>query len=148
MNRAIKYRVYPTTEQCILFAKTSRKLRGDFMGWLYDNWSLILVIIVVLVYFFLNGKQSVMNWLFYAVTQAERDFSESGLGKIKLKSVYDSFVITYPIFSKIIPFKVFSAWVDLALDEMRDLLSKNWNFWNYVKEFANKKEQNVENIQR
>lgn len=105
------------------------------MGWLYDNWSLIIVILSVIVYFLINGKQSVMNWLFYAVTQAERDFCESGLGKIKLKSVYDDFIVSYPIFSKIIPFKVFSAWVDVALDEMRDTLSKNVNFWNYVKEF-------------
>lgn len=105
------------------------------MGWLYENWSLIIVILSVIVYFLINGKQSVMNWLFYAVTQAERDFSESGLGIIKLKSVYDSFVITYPIFSKILPFPVFSAWVDVVLKEMKDYLAKNKNFCTYVNEF-------------
>lgn len=109
------------------------------MGWIYENWSLIIIILIVLIYFLINGKQSVMNWLFYAVTEAERDFCESGLGKIKLKTVYDSFVITYPIFSKILPFKLFSAWVDIALEEMRDLLSKNENFLKYVKEFKQDK---------
>ena len=106
------------------------------MNWLINNWSLIIVILAVIAYFLINGKQSVLNWLLYAVTQAERDFSDSGMGRLKLKSVYDSFVVTYPIFSKILPFSVFSAWVDIALIEMKDMMKKNQNIAKYVKEFS------------
>ena len=105
------------------------------MNWLVDNWSLIIVIIGVLVYFFLNGKKSVMEWLLFAVSEAEREFSDSGMGKIKLKAVYDCFVSKYPIFSKIIPFPIFALWVDVALVEMRKLLESNKNFKKYINEF-------------
>ena len=105
------------------------------MNWLVDNWSLIIVIVIVLIYFFLNGKKSVMEWLLYAVTMSERDFSDSGMGWIKLKNVYDSFVSVYPIFSKILPYSLFCKWVDIALDEMRKVLKENKNIKKYVDEF-------------
>ena len=109
------------------------------MDWLVNNYSLIVVIILVIIYFLLNGRQSIMNWLLYAVTLAERDFSDSGMGKLKLRSVYDSFIVTYPILSKIVPFSVFSSWVDTVLVDMRDMLSKNDNIRNYVNEFSDSK---------
>ena len=104
------------------------------MTWIIDNWSLLVVIVAVCVYFLLNGKKSVMEWLLYAVFMAERSF-ESGQGKLKLHSVYDSFVSYYPILSKIIPFGVFSVWVDIVLDDMREMIANNDKIRKYVEEF-------------
>ena len=105
------------------------------MVWISENYSLIFLILVVLFYFLINGKKSVMQWLLYAEFMAERDFSDSGMGRLKLQSVYDSFVATYPIFSKIVPFSVFSAWVDVVLKEMRRIMEENENIKKYVEEF-------------
>lgn len=101
------------------------------MNWIIDNWSLIVTILAVLVYFFLNGRKSVISFLLYAVTLAEKEFGEK-TGRLKLSMVYEMFVSKYPIFSKILPFSVFSAWVDVVLQEMRKILEDNINAKRYV----------------
>ena len=101
------------------------------MEWIINNWSLIIVILAVIVYFIMSGKKSVMKWLLFAVTMAEQEMG-SGTGKIKLAQVYQDFVAAYPIFSKIVPFAVFSAWVDAVLDEMRHLLETNSDIKKFV----------------
>lgn len=101
------------------------------MKWLVDNWSLIVTVLAVIVYFLLNGVQSVKNYLLIAVTLAEQDLG-SGTGRLKLSKVYSEFVSAYPIFSKILPFPVFSAIVDSVLVEMRKLLESNKNVQDYV----------------
>ena len=94
------------------------------MEWITQNYSLVIAIIGVAVYFFLSGKKSVSNYLLYAVSLAETELG-GGTGRLKLAQVYSDFVAKYPILSKIIPFAVFSAWVDAALDEMRHLIRTN-----------------------
>lgn len=94
------------------------------MEWITQNYSLIIAIIGVTVYFLISGKQSVKNYLLYAVSLAESELG-SGTGRLKLAQVYSDFVAKYPILSKIIPFAVFSVWVDAALDEMRHLIRTN-----------------------
>ena len=101
------------------------------MQFIYDNWSLIVAVIMVAIYFILSGEQSVKKWLLYAVTMAEREM-KSGTGRIKLVTCYEWFVQRYPIFSKIIPFVVFSVWVDSALKEMKHLLETNEAIAKYV----------------
>lgn len=101
------------------------------MEWITNNWSLIITVLAVAVYFLLNGKRSVMEFLLQAVIMAERDLG-SGTGKIKLSVVYGNFIEKYPIFSKIIPFPVFSAWVDAVLEDMKDILLKNEKAKAYV----------------
>lgn len=96
------------------------------MKFIIDNWSLIVTVIAVVVYFILSGKSSVKNYLLYAVTLAESELG-SKTGRLKLAQVYNDFVKTYPLFSKIVPFVVFSAWVDAVLIEMRHLLETNEN---------------------
>lgn len=96
------------------------------MTFLADNWSLIVALIFVFFFFLYSGKQSVMKWLLYAVSMAEEEFG-SGTGKLKLLQCYSSFVAIYPIFSKVIPFSIFSKWVDIVLVEMREMLEKNAN---------------------
>lgn len=106
------------------------------MEWITNNWSLIITVVAVVVYFLLNGKRSVIEFLLQAVIMAEKDLG-SGTGKIKLSVVYGNFIEKYPIFSKIIPFSVFSAWVDAVLVDMMDILLKNEKARDYVE---NKKE--------
>jgi hypothetical protein len=101
------------------------------MEWIINNWSLIIVVLAVIVYFIMSGKKSVMKWLLFAVTMAEQEMG-GGTGKLKLAQVYQDFVATYPLFSKIVPFAVFSAWVDAVLDEMRHLLETNSEIKKFV----------------
>jgi len=101
------------------------------MKWIADNWSLLVVIAIIVAYVLSSGKKSVKEWLLYAVSMAEKDLG-SGTGKLKLKYVYDSFVVTYPIISKIIPFVVFSEWVDEALDTMREIIETNMDIRAYL----------------
>ncbi len=94
------------------------------MKWIVDNWSLLVVIIGIVGYVLLSGKKSIKDWLLYAVFMAEQEWG-SGTGKLKLRTVYDMFVARYPIISKVLPFSVFSLWVDEALKEMRKILYEN-----------------------
>lgn len=101
------------------------------MEWIANNWSLLVVIAIVVGYFIVSGKQSVMKWLLYAVSMAEKELG-SGTGKLKLVQVYSDFVAQYPVLSKIIPFAVFSLWVDIVLEEMKDILSNNMDIAAYI----------------
>lgn len=95
------------------------------MEWLIDNWYYIVFVILmifVVVYGCMTGKCK--EWLKYAVCVAEEEL-KSGTGQLKLRYVYDMFVGQFPIFAKIVPFTIFSGWVDLALEWMREQLEKN-----------------------
>ena len=94
------------------------------MKWIVDNWSLLVVAVIVVAYVIMSGKKSVKEWLLYGVFMAESEWG-SGTGKLKLRTVYDMFVTKYPIISKLLPFSVFSLWVDEVLKEMRRILEDN-----------------------
>ena len=94
------------------------------MDWLVNNWSLIVAVIAIAIYLFISGKKSIKSWLLFAVMLAEEDLGK-GTGWYKLHTVYDNFVKAYPIMSKLIPFAVFSGWVDKALEEMKEQIEKN-----------------------
>lgn len=105
------------------------------MTWLIDNWYIAIGIIAVLVvagfaiYKFtgLPNKEQMVKikeWLLFAVVEAEKELG-SGTGKIKLSMVYSAFITKFPITSKIISFETFSKLVDIALDEMKELLESN-----------------------
>ena len=63
-------------------------------------------------------------WLLQAVLFAEKEFGGQ-TGQLKLSYVYDQFCKTFPWLAKIIPFSMFSKFVDQVLEEMRELLSTN-----------------------
>lgn len=94
------------------------------MSFVIENWSLIVALIAIVLYLFLSGKKSIKKWLLFAVMLAEEDLGK-GTGWYKLHTVYDSFVKAYPVLSKVIPFAVFSGWVDMALEEMKEQIEKN-----------------------
>jgi hypothetical protein len=94
------------------------------MKWIVDNWSLLVVAAIIIAYMLISGKKSIQKWLLYGVFMAESEWG-SGTGKLKLHTVYDMFVTKYPIISKILPFAVFSLWVDEVLKEMKKTLEEN-----------------------
>lgn len=82
-------------------------------------------------YMAFNQHRKVLEWLKYAVTEAEKQFGEK-TGQLKLRQVYDWFVAKFPVLAAVVPFRVFSAWVDVALETMRRWLEDNRNVANYV----------------
>ena len=67
-------------------------------------------------------KECLLNW----VVKAETELG-SGTGKVKLSEVYGQFVEAFPVLKSAVSFDVFSAWVDEALDQMREMLKSNQN---------------------
>ena len=74
---------------------------------------------------------NIKEWLKYAVVQAEKELG-SGTGQLKLRMVYDMAVKQFPFIVQLIPFNIFSGWVDESLDWMRDQLAENKAAQNYV----------------
>lgn len=64
------------------------------------------------------------DWLVWAVSEAEAALG-SGTGQLKLHYAYDLAVKQFPILAKIIPFNLFSWFVDAALKVMRDMIDNN-----------------------
>ena len=100
-----------------------------------ENWYIILAFAAagmaagVAVYHFVKQPKAdqfkkVREWLLWAVIEAEKALG-SGTGQLKLRSVYDLFVVRFPWLAKIIPFDMFDEMVTDALDEMRELLENN-----------------------
>lgn len=105
------------------------------MAWLIDNWSLLLVILSCLVVAFVYIKKfknlpseqqvtTIKEWLLWAVIEAEKEF-KGGTGALKLRYVYNLFLERFPSLSSIIPFELFSLWVDEVLVQMKHLLETN-----------------------
>lgn len=95
------------------------------LNWLVENWYYIIFIILVVlctIYGCVSGKAK--EWLKYAVCVAEQELGKE-TGQLKLRYVYDMFVEQFPVFATIVPFSIFSKWVDLALEWMREQLSHN-----------------------
>ncbi|MBQ1296210.1 MAG: hypothetical protein IIY21_19340 [Clostridiales bacterium] len=90
------------------------------MTW-YDV-ALIILAVLVVAYGIAAGKAK--EWLKYAVCVAEEELG-SGTGQLKLHMVYDMFVEKFPALASVLPFNIFSKWVDLALEWMREQLEKN-----------------------
>ena len=119
------------------------------MEFLLANWWLILIgIAAVVVLGFVVYKlfktplkenlEKVKQWLIYAVACAEKELG-SGTGQIKLRAVYDQFLIRFPFLVAMISFEKFSKLVDEALDKFNDLLTKSEETKAYVE---NNKESN------
>lgn len=97
-----------------------------------------VILVGVVVYLVVNQKQKVIEWLKWAVVEAEKALG-SGTGQLKLRQVYDWFCEKFPILAAIVPFPVFSAWVDIALETMRKWLEIGNPIGNYITEKGGKK---------
>lgn len=90
-----------------------------------------IIIIAIILYMILNQKKKVQEWLLYAVSEAEKHLG-AGTGQLKLRKVYDWYCAKFPILAAVLPFKVFSGWVDTALDTMRMWLTSNAYISGYI----------------
>ncbi len=105
------------------------------MKLIIDNWHTLLMLLIFLVWLVVSiirfkkmsseeRYQQIRGWLLQAVMFAEKEFG-GGTGELKLSNVYAEFCKQLPWLAKIIPFQIFSDYVDDALLEMKELLEKN-----------------------
>lgn len=90
-----------------------------------------VIAVIVVAYLILNQKKKIIEWLKWAVSEAEKMLG-GGTGQLKLRLVYDWFVQKFPIVAAFLPFRVFSAWVDTALETFRKWLDENKNVASYI----------------
>ncbi len=93
------------------------------------------VIYVIMGFFHMDKSlqiQKVIEWLKYAVYEAEKELG-GGTGQLKLRRVYDAFLIKFPWLAQLITFAEFSIYVDEALEWLEVQLRNNEN----VKELVN-----------
>ena len=109
------------------------------MEFIIDYWVIALIVVLALVYkiavFMKSPSQNqlaqVREWLLYAVAQAEKKLG-SGTGQLKLRYVYDLFILRFGTLARIISFETFSTLVDEALYTFRDMLRDNEAVSKYV----------------
>ncbi|MBP3855440.1 MAG: hypothetical protein IK990_07520 [Ruminiclostridium sp.] len=89
------------------------------------------VLVIAAVYLIVNQRTKVKEWLKYAVVEAEKLLG-SGTGQLKLRTVYDWFCSKFPTTAALLPFPVFSAWVDVALETMRHWLEVGNPIGDYI----------------
>lgn len=90
-----------------------------------------IIAVIIIAYLVINQKKNILEWLLKMVIEAEKKLG-GGTGELKLRTVYDWFIEAFPAVSAFVPFSVFSAWVDVALDAMEELLKKNKQVKTYV----------------
>lgn len=112
------------------------------MSIITDNWPVLVAfvcgVVVCLLFAVKFSKEPtekkitmIKEWLLFAVIQAEKELG-GGTGQIKLRYVWDMFIKTFPALAPLIPFDIFKALVDEALEEMRHLLETNMDVLYYV----------------
>lgn len=104
------------------------------VDFLLNYWLHIVIGILFIsgvISFILNQRKNIKEWLLYAVVEAEKELG-SNTGKIKLRQVFNWFVHTFPIMSKLVSFNTFSSLVDMALEEMEKMLATNDAIKSYV----------------
>ena len=80
---------------------------------------------------------NVVQWLVGAVTDAEKDLG-GGTGALKLRQVYDLFLVRFPKLAHVISFELFKVLADEALEIMREMVATNPNVKAYVEGVAAK----------
>lgn len=112
------------------------------MEFLINNWFIIVTAIAlagflgIAIWRFVKLPreeqiEAVREWLLMAVTEAEKELG-GGTGQLKLRYVYDRFVVRFPWLAKTISFIWFSELVDEALVGMKDMLETNKAVQEYV----------------
>lgn len=105
------------------------------MIFLLEHWSIIVTLIALLIFIIFvvvrffklpNGQQmiKIKQWLLLAVTEAEKELGDK-TGQLKLRYVYDMFVLRFKFMSFILTFEQFERLVDEALEQMKHLLDTN-----------------------
>ena len=95
--------------------------------------------IICLAYIFTQQKSKVIKWLVWAASEAQKELGEH-TGQLKLHTVYAWFCKQFPIVAAVLPFSVFSSWVDVALSTVKDWLNSGSPIGNYIRNEINTKE--------
>lgn len=90
-----------------------------------------VILLIIVGYLIFHQRTKVIKWLIWAVTEAEKQLGEK-TGQLKLHTVWSWFCEKFPAMSAILPFKVFSAWVDVALDTFKAWLETNRHVADYI----------------
>lgn len=90
-----------------------------------------VILVGFIAYMVINQRKKVIEWLKYAVCEAERILGEK-TGQLKLRAVYDWFCDKFHVLAAILPFRVFSAWVDVALETMHKWLECGNKIGDYI----------------
>lgn len=118
-------------------------MRGEMnLDFITENWITIIGVVLIIISalvsaikFIKSGKAiqiaNIEEWLLYATAMAEKELG-SGTGKLKLRYVYDMFVVKFPWLAKMITFEQFSSMVDKALSSMNNLLASNNAVQTYI----------------
>lgn len=112
------------------------------MAWISNNLGIFFGLVVIAAVVFMGivsfielpkveKIESCKEWLKWAVCEAERIFG-SQTGQLKLRYVYNLFVITYPELAKHISFYDIQLWVDEALEWLNGQLNANKAVKDYV----------------
>ena len=121
------------------------------MALLMEYWWLAIVILAILVIAFMflityinlpKSKKAtkVKEWLLFAVAQAEKELG-SGTGQLKLRYVYNLALSKFPIFIKLIPFELFSNFVDEALQQLENLIEDSEGVKKYMEKILGKEDE-------
>ena len=105
------------------------------MNLIIDNWYIFVGLVALagvlatgVFYFFKQPSkkqlEQIKEWLLFAVIQSEKELG-NGTGQVKLRFVYDLFLAKFKWIAYFMSFETFSALVDEALEEMRNMLMKN-----------------------
>lgn len=112
------------------------------MDFIIQNWWIAILIIAAVcvagyfLYTFIkmptkSQLAQLKEWLLYAVAKAEKELG-GGTGKLKLRYVYDMFILRFDLLSDVITFEAFSLLVDEVLEEFREMLETNTSVVNYI----------------
>ena len=121
------------------------------MALLMEYWWLAIVILAILVIAFMflityinlpKSKKAtkVKEWLLFAVVQAEKELG-SGTGQLKLRYVYNLALSKFPVFIKLIPFELFSSFVDGALQQLGNLIEDSEGVKKYMEKILGKEDE-------
>ena len=121
------------------------------MTLLMEYWWLAIAILAILIIAFMflityinlpNSKKAtkVKEWLLFAVVQAEKELG-SGTGQLKLRYVYNLALSKFPIFIKLIPFELFSNFVDGALQQLENLIENSEGVKKYMEKTLRKEDE-------
>lgn len=114
------------------------------MEFIINHWAVLIGIVAVVafaaiqIYKYIKLPTSeqiekVQQWLLYAVIQAEKALG-GGTGQVKLRYVYDMFVVRFPLVAPVLTFERFSQMVDVALNKMHELLANNVKIEEYIQQ--------------
>ena len=95
---------------------------------------LIATVAGVVAFIKLSKEKKIANikeWLKLVVVEAEKTLG-GGTGQLKLRYVYNQAVTQFPWIDSLVSFETFSAWVDEALEWMKEQLEQNQAITNYI----------------